>query len=198
MLQSPATAPLSIRPAAAEDVELFWAWANDLTVRCCSFNREPIPYDSHVTWFQQRLSAPGIRMWVLELDQVPVGQIRYERKQPGVAEIGFSVDNRYRGRGLGTKILELTAERAFAELGVNRIIGVVLLSNPASRRAFIKAGFVPVSPKRIAGQVCDIFALWRDGMQEMGNYIEINGRQIGPGYPAYIIAEMSANHHHEF
>ena len=23
---------------------------------------------------------------------------------------------------------------------------------------------------------------------------EINGRKIGPGYPAYIIAEMSANH----
>lgn len=26
------------------------------------------------------------------------------------------------------------------------------------------------------------------------NYIEINGRRIGEGYPAYIIAEMSANH----
>lgn len=26
------------------------------------------------------------------------------------------------------------------------------------------------------------------------NYIEINGRRIGDGYPAYIIAEMSANH----
>ena len=23
---------------------------------------------------------------------------------------------------------------------------------------------------------------------------QINGREIGPGYPAYIIAEMSANH----
>jgi pseudaminic acid synthase len=29
-------------------------------------------------------------------------------------------------------------------------------------------------------------------------YIEINGRKIGPGYPAYIIAEMSANHGQDF
>ena len=27
-----------------------------------------------------------------------------------------------------------------------------------------------------------------------GGYIEVNGRRIGDGYPAYIIAEMSANH----
>ena len=26
-------------------------------------------------------------------------------------------------------------------------------------------------------------------------YIEINGRRIGPGYPTYIVAEVSANHH---
>jgi pseudaminic acid synthase len=29
-------------------------------------------------------------------------------------------------------------------------------------------------------------------------YIEINGRRIGPGYPTYIIAEMSANHNQDF
>lgn len=30
------------------------------------------------------------------------------------------------------------------------------------------------------------------------NYIEINGRRIGKGYPTYIIAEMSANHNQDF
>ncbi len=32
----------------------------------------------------------------------------------------------------------------------------------------------------------------------MTNYIEINGRKIGNGFPAYIIAEMSANHLQDF
>src|SRR5262249_666555 len=32
----------------------------------------------------------------------------------------------------------------------------------------------------------------------MASFIEINGRRIGPGYPTYIVAEMSANHHQDF
>ena len=30
------------------------------------------------------------------------------------------------------------------------------------------------------------------------NYIEINGRKIGPGEPVFIVAEISANHHQKF
>ena len=33
---------------------------------------------------------------------------------------------------------------------------------------------------------------------EMHPFIEINGRRIGPGYPVYVVAEMSANHNHDF
>ena len=29
-------------------------------------------------------------------------------------------------------------------------------------------------------------------------YIEINGRKIGPEYPVYIVAELSANHNQDF
>ena len=32
----------------------------------------------------------------------------------------------------------------------------------------------------------------------MTSYIEINARRIGPGYPTYIVAEMSANHNQSF
>ncbi|MCL5958536.1 MAG: pseudaminic acid synthase [Chloroflexi bacterium] len=32
----------------------------------------------------------------------------------------------------------------------------------------------------------------------MGTFIEINSRRVGPGYPAYIVAEMSANHNQDF
>ena len=32
----------------------------------------------------------------------------------------------------------------------------------------------------------------------MNDYLEINNRRIGSGYPAYIVAEMSANHNQSF
>jgi len=31
-----------------------------------------------------------------------------------------------------------------------------------------------------------------------GRSIEINGRRIGPGHPPYVVAELSANHNHDF
>lgn len=34
--------------------------------------------------------------------------------------------------------------------------------------------------------------------ENMGGFIEINGRRIGYGYPVYIVAEMSANHSQDF
>src|SRR5688572_32600319 len=35
-------------------------------------------------------------------------------------------------------------------------------------------------------------------MSTITQTITINGRQIGPGHPVYVIAEMSANHNHDF
>ena len=32
----------------------------------------------------------------------------------------------------------------------------------------------------------------------MNRCIEVNGRYIGPGYPTYIVAEMSANHNQDY
>ena len=32
----------------------------------------------------------------------------------------------------------------------------------------------------------------------MNGYLEINGRYIGPGFPTYVVAEMSANHNQDF
>jgi N-acetylneuraminate synthase len=37
-----------------------------------------------------------------------------------------------------------------------------------------------------------------DTKMELNEFIEINGRKIGPGQPTYIIAELSANHHQSF
>ena len=35
-------------------------------------------------------------------------------------------------------------------------------------------------------------------MIQQAPYIEINGRKVGPGYPTYVVAELSANHNRSF
>ena len=57
------------------------------------------------------------------------------------AEIDFSVVPAFRGKGLGSKALQLTWRSACDELGVRRVRGVVLQANVPSARAFLNAGF---------------------------------------------------------
>jgi RimJ/RimL family protein N-acetyltransferase len=148
---------LQVRPVEMQDAQLIWEWANDPTVRANAFHTEPIPLLHHLDWFKQKLNARVTRMWLLEADQTPLAQIRYDCLDAHTAEIAFSVAHKQRGLGLGTQALQLTAPLALAELGVKRLKGVVFKTNVASARAFEKAGFICVGEKKIDDQACYIF-----------------------------------------
>jgi UDP-2,4-diacetamido-2,4,6-trideoxy-beta-L-altropyranose hydrolase len=148
---------LQVRPARWEDVELLWRWANDPTVRANSFHPDLIPLDDHMEWYKDKLASSDTHFWIIEHDQVPVAQIRYDRVHRTEAKISFSVARDHRGRGIGTKTVTLTFEMACKELGAKHIKGIVFSSNKASQRAFIKAGFRNVGQERVSGKPCHVF-----------------------------------------
>jgi len=149
-----------IRPAGFQDAELLWLWANDPIVRANSFHPEAIPFDGHLKWYKRKVESPETRIWLLELDQVPVAQIRYDHVQGDTAEIGVSVSSEYRGKGLGTRLLQITSGMACEELNVKCLKGVVFSSNKASARAFTKAGFECVGQEFISDKLCYLF-VWK-------------------------------------
>jgi len=144
---------LRLRPAQAADLWLYHWWANDPQVRRQSFNSEPIPLDQHRRWFVERLGSPLALMRVLEDGHgLPMGQIRLERETADAprAVIGFSLDRLARGRGLAVPLLQLgLAELARCWGGpALEAYGEVRADNPASCRAFVRAGFQEGSPPR--------------------------------------------------
>ncbi|HEX3144478.1 MAG TPA: bifunctional UDP-2,4-diacetamido-2,4,6-trideoxy-beta-L-altropyranose hydrolase/GNAT family N-acetyltransferase, partial [Pyrinomonadaceae bacterium] len=148
---------ISLRRARPQDVEDLWRLANDATVRQNSFHPEAVPFADHSVWFQQRLESPDSRIWLIELNGVLVAQIRYDRSSDGAAEIDFAVASDLRGNGLGTRALIATRQLACEELGVDRVRGVVLDSNPSSARAFLKADFQPSAKIEIDQKPCSVF-----------------------------------------
>ena len=148
---------LRVRCACFQDAELLWQWANDPTVRMSSFRPESIPLDEHIEWYKEKLASPDTRIWILELNQVPVAQVRYDRVNTDTAEISFSVVSEHRGRGLGTRSLVLTSGMVCRELGVKRLRGRVFSSNDASVRVFTKAGFECVGQEQVSDKLCMIF-----------------------------------------
>jgi UDP-2,4-diacetamido-2,4,6-trideoxy-beta-L-altropyranose hydrolase len=131
-----------LRAAAFDDAFLLWRWASDPVVRQNSFSQDPIPWETHLEWLSRKLASPDTRLWLLEYCSVPAATIRYDRVDADTARIGFSVAASFRGRGLGTKVLRISAFRAGRELGVKVLEGKVRPGNEASARAFLSAGFL--------------------------------------------------------
>lgn len=146
-----------LRPASAEDSVMLWQWTNDSTIRANSFDTAVIPWETHKVWYAKKLASSDTRIWILELRQVPVGQIRYDRINLETAQISFSVTPGYHGKGIGTKLLEVSSASAYRELNARWLQGIAFSSNVASARAFLKAGFHQVEEKMISGRKCLVF-----------------------------------------
>lgn len=131
---------LSLRPATRSDARLLWLWRNDESVRLTAFQTAYVRWETHCEWLEMKLSADDVRMWILEEDGLPVGQIRYDRT-PNGAEIDVTVAPECRNRGLGKKLLQLSAKQACVSLGVEMLVGIVKSANEASKRVFTASGF---------------------------------------------------------
>jgi len=150
-------ATVRLRVAQMEDAYLLWRWASDPITRANSFNRDAIPWDSHRKWYAEKLGSQDCRLWIIESDHTPAGQIRYDRVSAEIAQISLSLAPMYRGRGLGTWLLEVSPAMAARELNVERVRGIALNGNIASQRSFLKAGFTLKERTRIADRECLVF-----------------------------------------
>jgi RimJ/RimL family protein N-acetyltransferase len=155
--QSIDSAGYRLRLAEKTDARLLWEWANDPSTRKQSFHESPIPWVDHENWFYRLLSWPLARVWILERQSIPVGQIRYERRCAEVAYISFSVAKPSRGRGIGTRLLLSTEPFAARELKIRCARGITFIENVASQRAFLNARFGMRKRTVIQGHACLIF-----------------------------------------
>lgn len=146
-----------LRPATWEDRFSLWRLANDPTVRAHSFHPKPIPLDGHEEWFVAKLRSPYSRIWLLDVGGKVAAQVRYDRTEDDILEIDFSVDQAFRGKGIGTRLLSTTSGLACRQMGGRRLRGIVLRGNHPSKQAFIKAGFEPVNEIQRDGHRCLVF-----------------------------------------
>jgi UDP-2,4-diacetamido-2,4,6-trideoxy-beta-L-altropyranose hydrolase len=147
----------SVRLAQEDDSFLLWLWANDPETRKNSFAPQPIAWWTHEQWYNRILKSPDCRIWILEYRHVPMGQIRYERVDAAIAQISFSVGPRYRGKGIGTRLLSSTVGLAGRELGVTFAQGVTFADNEVSRRTFLRSNFKLIEERTTAERACLVF-----------------------------------------
>lgn len=145
-----------VRRSVSGDMEQVFRLANDPDVRTNSFSPAPIVFEDHARWFAARIESPDAAIFVLDLEGLVVAMVRYDRAAEE-AEIDIAVLGAFRGRGLGTHILQTTVSAATRSLAVLRLRAVVLERNWASRNFFVKAGFSEAGPEYIKENNCRIF-----------------------------------------
>lgn len=134
---------LILRKADLSDMITVFNWANDPVVRLNAFNQNSILFEDHKRWFASKVQNPNMLFLILEENHQPAGQIRYEPDANEVV-INYMIGERYRGTGLGTKILLLgekyiSSNRAFPWNTV--AVGYVKKENVPSVKAFERAGY---------------------------------------------------------
>lgn len=148
---------LALRAVTEDDASLLLAWANDSATRSNSFNSGPISLESHLAWFDKRLNNDRVQMFMLEIDGMPCGHIRYELDEKGDAVLSFVVSPAFRGMGIGQKLVELSRPQIAVTWVGCRIKALTLSENKASSIIFVKTGFVPQKTGQIHGKECNIY-----------------------------------------
>ncbi len=152
---------ITVRQVTAADSDTIFGWANDPAVREHSLNQKTISPEEHAAWFNNKIVAPDSRMYIMELEGVPVGQIRFDIDiLQSRAAIGYSVDAAFRGKGLGSAVTRLgIAALQAARPDIREIKAVVKTTNIPSRQVFEQLNFLKLDEETIQGQPCNVYLL---------------------------------------
>jgi UDP-2,4-diacetamido-2,4,6-trideoxy-beta-L-altropyranose hydrolase len=149
---------LRLRPARRDDRRLLWEWANDPEVRAASFSPDPIPWETHVAWFDEKIESAenaverkSLILIAEDEDATPIGQIRFDARPDGEWDTDVSIARAMRGRGMAGELIKLGLRTITAESHNQRIHAFVKPGNAASVKAFERAGLKLVGTENIRG-----------------------------------------------
>ncbi len=137
---------IKLRKANNSDIKITFQWASNPKIRAFSFNKHIITKEEHALWFPSKLTENDCFYLIAEMDNLPVGSIRFDLIGIEV-NISYLIDPEYQGKGLGQIILnkgiEFILDKAKEnKIDFKKIVGFVMKTNIPSLKAFERLGFV--------------------------------------------------------
>lgn len=150
---------LRLRQVRPEDRRLLWEWANDTDVRAASFSPEPILWETHVAWFEEKMHAAAeprptsIILIAEDDDGAAIGQIRFDARPDSGWDTDVTVAKAMRGRRLASELIRLGFETIAAQDSNKQVHAFVKPANIASIKAFERAGFRQRGTENLRGHM---------------------------------------------
>lgn len=89
------------------DAEILLYWRNDPLTKAMSINTSDVSETEHLAWLAKTLSNPARKLYVAEMDGVPVGTVRADLGNP--TELSWTVAPEHRGNGYGKSMVSIAA-----------------------------------------------------------------------------------------
>jgi len=156
---------LIIRNAISTDAEQLCAWWNDGKVMA----HAGFPNGLSITPDKVRRDLAADcdethRRHIIELDNVPVGEMNYRNKGGGVAEIGIKIcDFTKHEQGLGTTLLAMFIDALFTYYGYESVVLDTNAKNTRAQHVYEKLGFVNLGVRHNS---------WKDQLGEWQSSID--------------------------
>ena len=132
---------MKLRTAIITDTKLLFDWANESSVRNNAINTNQIDWDDHVVWFEKKLENKNSFIFIAEINDTPIGQIRFDLENNKFI-IDYSVAKEERGKGYGFQIVKKGIDYIRMHVSyLPKFISLVRPENTASRKIFEKLGF---------------------------------------------------------
>ena len=145
-------AELRLRRASESDRRLLWEWANEAGVRAASFSQAQIGWEEHTRWFAEKLADEQCLILIGEDPEGrPIGQVRFDQRPNGEADIDVSIAPESRGMGYGSALIDAAVRELFRARAVKRVNAYIRQENLGSLHAFEKAGFYKVGEQTVHG-----------------------------------------------
>lgn len=148
---------MNFKKAELIDLDLYFNWVSDESVRQNSISRKEIDYEEHSVWFKNKLKSPSSFLYVFFINNNPIGQVRFDLIKLN-AEIDYSIDSDYRGKGLGKKMLEFAIEIFKEEIDIT-LVARVDKDNVASNKIFEKLKFNLVRHEKDESRIINVYNL---------------------------------------
>jgi UDP-2,4-diacetamido-2,4,6-trideoxy-beta-L-altropyranose hydrolase len=143
---------IRLRPVQMADCALLYGCRDRRTSRrgerrASARDPRKVSFEEHSEWFAGRhgsVSAAAAPSYIGEYAGLPIGQVRFEYRSAGEAEIDVSVAPDHRGRGWAAPLIDAACWSAFVEKPtLEQVTASVRIGNTRSRRSFVAAGFGP-------------------------------------------------------
>ena len=131
---------LSFRKATNEDLNLYFKWVNDPDNRINALSPGIVSFEDHCAWFTKKIAAHDTYLWLLEHNNIPIGQIRFEYEN-NYYIISYYIDAKYRGEGFGLSIVKLGIEKLLQERKNVAFKAIVKKTNIVSCKIFERLNF---------------------------------------------------------